>query len=129
MLGQLEANGRVVVADFEAGLGTLSRMKANQLDVLLVIAEPTAKSLEVARRAVDMMRERNVGKAMVVANRVAGEEDRSLVERTFPDGAVTIVPDDGAIRTADANGVAPFDAAPDAPAVRVLRTLAASLVA
>ncbi|HEX2249951.1 MAG TPA: hypothetical protein VHH32_06350 [Gemmatimonadales bacterium] len=129
MLGQLEGDGRVVVADFEAGLGTLSRMKPKQLDVLLVIAEPTAKSLEIARRALDMIRERSLGTGLVIANRVAGEEDRTLVERAFPTGSVTVVPDDPAIRAADAEGVAPFDLAPGAPAVHALRTLAESLVA
>ena len=128
MLGQLEANGRIVIADFEAGLGTLSRMKPGQLDVLLVVTEPTAKSLEVARRALEMIHDPNLGAARVLVNRVAGEEDRQLVERTFPGDSVTIVPDDPAIRAADANGNAPFESAPEAPAVRVLRDLAASLV-
>jgi len=127
LLGQIEENGRVVIADFEAGLGTLSRMKPSQLDLLFVVVEPTAKSLEVGRRAVEMIREREVGRVTVIANRVAGEEDRLLVERTFPGGAVTVVPDDPAIRAADARGIAPFDAAPDAPAVRVRRALAESL--
>lgn len=118
----------MVVADFEAGLGTLSRLKPGQLDAVLVLTEPTAKSLEVARRAVDLIREREAGRAIVVANRVAGEEDRRQVEQTFPGGAVVIIPDDPAIRAADVRGVAPFEVAPDAPAVRLLRTLAESLV-
>ena len=124
----MEANASVVVADFEAGLGTLSRMKANSLDVLLVVAEPTAKSLEVTRRALEMIRARGVGRPTVVANRVRGEEDAALVRRALPDGAVTVVPDDPAVRAADASGLAPFDAAPDAPAVRAVRALAESLV-
>ena len=120
-------NGRVVVADFEAGLGTLSRMKPGQLDVLLVVTEPTAKALEVARRAVEMIRERALGTPHLVTNRVAGDEDRRLVERAFAGAPVTIVPDDPAVRAADARGVAPFDAAPDAPAVRAVRALADTL--
>ncbi len=119
----------MVVADFEAGLGTLSRVKPGQLDVVLVVSNPTAKSLEVARRAVDIIRERGTAtRAIVVANRVTGDEDRRAVERVFPGGVEIVVPDDPAIRAADVRGVAPFEAAPEAPAVRVLRTLAESLV-
>jgi CO dehydrogenase maturation factor len=129
LLGQLEAGDRVVVADFEAGLGTLSRMKAGQLDVLLVVTEPTVKALEVARRAVELIRERAVGDVVVLANRVAGPDDRTLVEQAFAGRRVAIVPDDPAIRAADAEGVAPYDAVPDAPAVRALRTLSESLAA
>lgn len=117
------------MADFEAGLGTLSRMEAGQVDVVLVIAEPTAKSMQVARRALDMIAERKVGRAMLVANRLASDADRELIARTFPDETGTMVPDDPAIRAADAQGTAPFDTAPDAPAVRTLRSLAESLVA
>ena len=119
----------MVVADFEAGLGTLSRMKAGQLDVLLVVTEPTVKALEVARRAVELIRERSVAEVVVLANRATGPEDRTLVEQTFAGGRVVFVPDDPAIRAADARGVAPYDSAPDAPAVRVLRTLSESLAA
>ncbi len=128
MLGQLEANGGIVIADFEAGLGTLSRMKPGQLDVLLVVTEPTAKSLEVARRALEMIKDRNLGAARVLVNRATGEEDRELVERALPGDSVTIVPDDPAIRAADASGIAPFDSAPEAPAVRVVRQVAESLI-
>ena len=39
-----------------------------------------------------------------------------------------MVPDDRAIGAADARGAAPFDLTPDAPAVRVVRTLAESLM-
>jgi CO dehydrogenase maturation factor len=125
----MEASASVVVADFEAGLGTLSRLEAESLDALLVVTEPTAKALEIARRALEMVRERRVaGRVIVVANRVRDAEDRQLTGETFPDGSVTVVPDDPALRAADARGVAPFDAAPDAPAVRALRALAESLV-
>ncbi|MGI9076796.1 MAG: hypothetical protein ACR2G6_05610 [Gemmatimonadaceae bacterium] len=126
----MEQSASVIVADFEAGLGTLSRMKANSLDVLLVVAEPTAKSLEIARRATEMIRTRAVAAiTIIVANRVGDAEARKLVEQTFPGSAVTVVPDDPAVRSADAGGNAPFDAAPESPAVRAVRALAESLVA
>lgn len=128
MLGQIEAEDSVVLADFEAGLGTLSRMKAGQLDVALVVAEPTAKSLEVARRAVELLRERTACEPIIIANRVARAEERLLIERTLAGASIVVVPDDPAIRSADLRGVAPFDAMPDAPAVRALRALAARLL-
>jgi len=118
----------VVLADFEAGLGTLSRMKAGQLDVALVVAEPTAKSMEVARRAVELLRERTGCELIIVANRVAGAEEQLLIERTLAGASIVVVPDDPAIRSADLRGVAPFDATPNAPAVRAVRALAAGLL-
>ena len=124
----MEAQSDLVVADFEAGLGTLSRMKAGQLDVLLVVVEPTAKAIEVASRALAMIREGSVGRAVVLANRVQGDEDAALVARAFPGTEVIVVPDDPAIRAADAQGGAVFDLARDSPAVRAVRALAARLL-
>ncbi|CAN5450615.1 carbon monoxide dehydrogenase accessory protein CooC [soil metagenome] len=127
LLGQLEAEGRVVIADFEAGLGTLSRMQPDQVDMLLVVVEPTAKSLEVGRRALELIRERGVGDVRVIANRVRGEDDARLLEGSFEQGVLTSIPEDPAVRAAGVQGVSPFDAAPDAPAVRAVSALAESL--
>jgi CO dehydrogenase maturation factor len=127
LLGQLEGEGRIVVADFEAGLGTLTRVEPKDLDVLLIVVEPTAKSVEVARRAVELARERGIGRALVVANRIAGPEDRQLAEASFAGLPLLLVEDDPALRLADVQGLAPFDHAPDAPAVRAIRGLAETL--
>ena len=118
----------MVVADFEAGLGTLSRMEAGAADVLLVLAEPTGKSIEVARRALTMITERNLARAILVANRIRDEEDRSLMAAAFPEMRLLAIPDDPAIRAADLAGRAPIATAPDAPGVRALSELALALV-
>jgi len=124
----METEGRVVVADFEAGLGTLSRLKPGQVDVFLVVAGPTAKSIEVARRALEMIREKDAGRAVLLANRIAGDLDLDVLQGAFGAAAMTRVPEDTAIREADSRGVAVFDLAPEAPAVRTVRALAGSLL-
>jgi CO dehydrogenase nickel-insertion accessory protein CooC1 len=68
----------------EAGLGTLSRMAAGHVDYLLVMAEPTPKAIEVARRAVALARERGVGQVVVLTNRVRGAEDLDMVRQALP---------------------------------------------
>ena len=108
--------------------GTLTRVEPKDLDVLIIVAEPTAKSVEVARRAVDLARERGIVRVQVVANRLAGPEDRALAERSFPGLQLLLVEDDAALRSADVRGVAPFDDAPDAPAVRAIRGMAQALL-
>ena len=128
MLGELDAAGRVVVADLEAGLGTLSRAEAGLVDVLLVVAEPNPRSLEVGRRAIDMARERDLGRILVVANRVRHEADLALIAETLPGEELVAVPDDPAILEADRYGRAPLDTAPEAPAVRALAELASRLL-
>ena len=116
-----------VIADFEAGVGTLTRLGEQRVDAVLVVVEATPKSIEVGLRAVELARERLLKKVVIVANRVRGEEDIERIRAAFPGVDVVPVPEDPAIREADRRGVAPVDHAPDAPAVRALVSLAEQL--
>lgn len=118
----------MVVADFEAGLGTVIRLEGNPVDVVVVVVEPTAKSLEVGRRAAESVREGKLGRVVVTANRVRDAEDEARVRSAFPGMELVLVPDDPAIVAAERQGISPLDAAPDAPGVRALVELADSLL-
>lgn len=116
-----------MIADFEAGLGTVLRLDA-PVDVVVVVVEPTAKSLEVGRRAAETVREGGLGRVVVTANRVRNAQDAARVREAFPGLEVGMVPDDPAVLDAERRGLAPLDAAPGAPAVRALVALAESLL-
>ncbi len=113
-----------MLADLEAGVGTLLRVREGQADLALVVTQPSAKSMEVARRALAIAAARSIP-AVLVANRVAGPDDLDLIQDTLdPQVPVVVVPDDRDVARADEEGVAPIDAAPDSPAVRAIRALA-----
>ena len=118
----------VVIADLEAGLGTLSRLGEKKVDAVVLVVEPTPKSIEVATRAAALAREKSLGRLVVVANRVGDAGDLAAVRAAFPDDQVVGVPDDPAIVEAERRGLAPLDVAPGAPAVRALAELAETLV-
>lgn len=115
------------MADLEAGIGTLTRLDERGVDAVVVIVEPTPKSLEVGKRAVAVARERSIERVVVVANRVQGDQDAERVRAAFPGEELVTVPHDDAIVAADRHGSAPLDVAPDAPAVRALVDLALRL--
>ncbi|MDQ3628970.1 MAG: AAA family ATPase [Actinomycetota bacterium] len=127
LLGQLARPDRMVVADFEAGLGTILRLDGTPIDVVLVVVEPTAKSLEVGRRAAESVRETGAGRVVVTANRIRDEGDAARVRLAFPGLEPVLVPDDPAIVAAERQGVAPLDASPDAPGVLALAGIAERL--
>lgn len=106
----------------------MMRLDGRPVDVVVVVVEPTAKSLEVGRRAADLVRESSLGRLVISANRVRDEEDASRVSTAFPGVDLFFVPDDPAIVAAERGGVAPLDAAPEAPAVLALVRLAESLL-
>lgn len=127
LLGELEADGRTVLGDLEAGVGVLSRMEAGNVDVVLVVANPTAKSIEVARRAIETAVARD-SRVLVVANRVASDQDLQLIEEALGDHELVVIPEDPAIARADEEGLAPIDVDSAGPGVRALIGLSERLV-
>lgn len=126
MLGQLEGNGKVVISDLEAGVGTLQRMKDEHVDTVLVVVESSTKSIEAARRAAEIGSK--VARVIVVANRVGDDEEfEEICAALGDDHEFVRVPDDPAIRRADKDGVAPIDAAPESPGVKAMGELAEML--
>ena len=116
-----------MVADCEAGLGTVMRLDGRPVDVVVVVVEPTATSLEVGRRAAEVVRQGGLGRVVVTANRVRDADDAARVRTAFPGLDPVLVPDDPAIVEAEREGVAALDVAPGAPAVQALVELAHSL--
>ncbi len=103
-------------------MGTLLRMESDHADVVLVMCEPTTKSIEVARRAADIAASRAA--VMVVANRIADDSDVESVRDAMTDRDIVVVPEDGAIAMADRQGRAPIDSDGDAPGVLAIVELA-----
>lgn len=128
LLGELALERRVVIADFEAGIGTLMRLEGCPIDVLVVVVEPTAKSLEVGRRAVDAFGESKPARIVLVANRIRDEQDETRVRDAFSELTPVLVPDDEAIIDAERHGLAPLDSAPASAAVQALVRLADGLL-
>lgn len=124
LLGELEDDDQIVIGDLEAGVGTILRLQEGQADLVLVVAQPTAKSLEIARRAIDIARDRGA-RVVVVANRVRDDEDLAvIVAGVGEDQELVVVPEDPAIAEADRDGRAAIDVDPKAPGVRALAALA-----
>ena len=116
-----------VVADLEAGIGTLTRLASASVDATVVVVEPTLRSMDVAHRALAVADEQRQGRVVVVANKVAGDDDRARIHEAFGDRVVVVVPEDPAIDTADRLGVSPVDHEPHAPAVAALEGLVDAL--
>lgn len=127
LLGSVNDEATTVVADLEAGIGTLTRLGSASVDATVVVVEPTLRSMDVAHRALAVADEQRQGRVVVVANKVAGDDDRARIEEAFGDRVVVVVPEDPAIDTADRLGVSPVDHKPQAPAVAALEGLVDAL--
>jgi CO dehydrogenase maturation factor len=127
LLGELEGERQIVICDLEAGVGTLARMEPGQVDAVVVVAEPTAKSIEVARRGAAIASRH--ARVIAVANRVQDEADVERIRAALDVEELIVVPEEAAIVKADRTGLAPMDVDTDAPGLRALHDLAQRLVA
>lgn len=105
----------------EAGVGTIVRNGKG--DVVIVVAEPTVKSIDVARRAAGAASAQEA-EVIVVANRVRDDADRDAVSSELGDYEIVVVPEEPVIAKADEEGRAPIDVDPEAPGVKALLGLA-----
>ncbi len=128
-----ELPGAVVVADMQAGLEHLSWAGGTlrSVDLLLVVVEPTAKTLLTADRAHRLALDLGIHEVAFVGNR-SSEADRPRLEAFAAQrGAqlMAVIPDDDAVRQADRVGRCVLDTAPGAPSVRAIEGLAERLEA
>lgn len=125
MLGELEEDGTTVLCDMEAGIGTVLRLRPGQVDLVLVVADPSAKAIEVATRAVRIAASR--ADVLVIANKVRNGADTQAIAAAAKDHELVSIPEDAAVEQADREGVAPIDLDASAPAVSALIRLAGRL--
>lgn len=129
LLGQLESEERVIIADMEAGIGTLTRMRENSLDLVLLVVNPSEKSLEVARRGREVIAERKIAsRCIVIANRLQSEDDLKLVRAALDTSELATIPEDAEVGHADICGRSPVDSMSSSPAVEAVMVIARSLI-
>ncbi|MFQ6074921.1 MAG: P-loop NTPase [Candidatus Bathyarchaeia archaeon] len=127
----LTRRDEVVVVDMEAGIEHLGRGTARHVDAMLVVVEPSVKSLETAKRVDRLATELGVERVLVVGNKVTTPSDRRMIERFCHESGIPLlamIPYDEAIREADAQGRAPIDDAPDSPGMASIREICDALI-
>jgi CO dehydrogenase maturation factor len=87
-----------VVMDCEAGMEHISRQTTRDVDVLLIMSDPTVKGVTTAARMKELIEElrSNVGKVGLVINRVRGElspEIRKVIDESGLQ-VIALIPED-----------------------------------
>ena len=122
--GELPAIERTVVADLEAGLNDLIWAKPGADDVVLAVTEGSAKSVEIARRAVEVAHELGVSRVIGVANRTVDSVAIAELQAALGVEEFFVIPEDPAVEASDHAGVAPIDHDPASPAMVAVAELA-----
>jgi CO dehydrogenase maturation factor len=116
----------VVLLDMYAGVEHLGRATADAVNALMIVVEPTARSLGTAAQIKALAGDLRLTRQYLVGSKVQGEDDRAFIRQNTPGLPVLgFLPMDPGVREADRSGVPVFDAAP--ALAQAARELAASL--
>ncbi|MBD3339120.1 MAG: AAA family ATPase [Candidatus Lokiarchaeota archaeon] len=120
----------VVIVDFEAGLEHLGRGTAKGIDVMLVITEPSLKSLELCSKIIKLSKKLGVINIFLIANKVHDDTELEVIYKVIEDWDVPLyhsIPYDPEIVKADLKGVPPIDQNSDSNALNALKSLYSKL--
>ncbi len=101
----------VVIMDMEAGIEHLGRGTTRGIDLMIVVVEPGARSLETAERIKRLGTDIGVERFAAVINK-AGEEDLGAVESRLGDMGIPVlgtIPYDSSLVKADLAGRSPVE--------------------
>lgn len=121
--------GQAVVTDLEPGVNDVLWAWPKPGDVLVIVTDPSAKSLETGKHLAAVAAELKLDRVLVVANQVERVDDADRARSAFPGLAVFEVPDDAEMRRADRYGLSPLDSAPTCAGVIAIERLADELLA
>lgn len=125
----LLAERDVVLLDMEAGIEHLGRGTVRGVDALLLVVESDRKTLETARRTVDLARQIGIQRILAVVNRIHDDDDLPLVRAELPSGIPILeaVPYLDSLRVASRRGPVHDDVSPSSVS-RLFERLEAELV-
>ncbi|MEJ2251111.1 MAG: AAA family ATPase [Candidatus Lokiarchaeota archaeon] len=116
----------IVIVDFEAGLEHLGRGTAKGIDVMLVIAEPSQKSLDLCHKIIDLSKKLGIVNIYLIANKIIDQSQVDFINKKIRDWEVPLyhyIPYDSEIGKADLKAIPPIDYNPDSEAVKSLKRL------
>ena len=100
----------VVILDMEAGVEHLGRGTTRGIDIMLIVVEPGARSIETAGRIVELARQIDIQKFGAVINK-AGKDASDIEDKLKAYGIEVsgVIPYDTTLVQADMESVAPID--------------------
>ena len=103
----------VVLLDMYAGVEHLSRATTDAVDVLLIVAEPSARSLGTAAQIRDLAGGLKLERIYLVGSKVESQADRDFIAQNSPGlQVIGYLSADPAVRQADRTGQPIYDLSP-----------------
>jgi CO dehydrogenase maturation factor len=132
IIDELSKNYTTVVVDNEAGMEHISRRTTRDVDLLLLITDPTVRGVRTAAGMAQLARdlEINVGHLLLVVNRVEGDLPEPLQAAILELGleVAAAIPADPRVNELDALGSPLLDLDDSSPAAQTVERLADTIL-
>lgn len=121
-LDRLIDNYPFVVIDNEAGMEHFSRLTTNNIDVLIIVSDPTKRGIQAASRIVELAEELGLNiqrKALIINQAKEGQEE--AINKAVSDyglDLIGMVPEDRELQDFDLNGKPTIDLGEESSAVK-----------
>ncbi len=107
-LDKLIDNYPYSVIDNEAGMEHLSRLTTNDVEVLLVVSDPTRRGVQAAARIVELTEQLslNIGRKLLILNQAKEGQNQTILKvvEDYKLDLVGVVPEDPEVQEFDLNG-------------------------
>jgi len=104
----------VLLFDMYAGVEHLGRATADFVDAMLVVVEPTRRSLEIASQIKRLANDIGISRLYLIGNKIMGaEEAEFLISETPNIPVLGFLPADPCVQEADRLGIPVYDHAPN----------------
>jgi CO dehydrogenase maturation factor len=121
----------VVVVDMEAGVEHMGRGTASQVDIMLIVADSSRKSLEIAKKLSIFAKQMGIKNVYVIGNRVRDPEEIQLItDFTEKNGLplLALIPYDDTVVKADRVGEPPLKYAATSKSVKAIQGIGEKLL-
>ena len=104
----------VLIFDMYAGVEHLGRATVDFVDAMLIVVEPTRRSLGTARQIKALAEDLGMKRLYLVGNKVQGVEDEQFIRSEAPGiPVIGVLPVDEGVREADRMGASVYDRCPE----------------
>jgi CO dehydrogenase maturation factor len=121
----------IVVVDMEAGVEHMGRGTASQVDIMLIVADSSRKSLEIAKKLTRFAHQAGIKKVLIVGNRVRDAEETELITGFTQENGLellALIPYDDTVVKADRVGEAPLKYAEVSESVKAIQGIGDKLL-
>ena len=121
-MDRLIGNYKYVVIDNEAGMEHISRLTTNNINVLIIVSDPTHRGVQAAARIVELSDELHldIASRYLIVNQAKEGQEKSIEQaaKKYQLNLIGMVPEDPELRVFDLNGMPTIGLGEESKAVR-----------